>query len=119
MNPQIAGIDVLSGTYVFDIRISNRNLKINRFFWNLIRADSRREFTENEEKAMTCAELTEKEKEMIRSRDWIELVRYGVNFFVLDKFARVLKTSNLVVYASMRGETLEQFMQSRRVPSMR
>jgi hypothetical protein len=38
---------------------------------------------------------------------------------VLEKFARVAKTPNLVVYASMRGQSFEDFMQTRRVPSMR
>jgi len=47
------------------------------------------------------------------------LVRYDVNFFVLEKFARVVKTPNLVVYVRMRGEAFEEFMQTRRVPSMR
>jgi hypothetical protein len=35
---------------------------------------------------------------------------------VLEKFARVQKMSNLQVYASMRGETLDEFLQTRRVP---
>ena len=46
-------------------------------------------------------------------------MRYGVNFFLLEKFARVVKTPNLVVYVRMRGEAFEEFMQTRRVPSMR
>lgn len=119
MNPQIQGIDELGGTYVFDIRTSNRTLKLNRFFWNLIRAESRCAYVADAEKAMSEAGLTGEEKEMIRQRDWIGLVRHGVNFFVLDKFARVAKTPNLVVYALMRGQSFEDFMQTRRVPSMR
>jgi hypothetical protein len=43
-------------------------------------------------------------------------VRYGVSFFVLEKFARVQKMSNLQVYARMRGKTLEAFLKTRRVP---
>jgi protocatechuate 4,5-dioxygenase alpha chain len=42
-----------------------------------------------------------------------------VNFFVLEKFARVLRLTNLDVYASMRGESLEDFLKTRRVPEMR
>ena len=41
---------------------------------------------------MSDAGLSEAEKDMIRRLDWIGLVRYGVNFFVLEKFARVVKT---------------------------
>jgi len=68
---------------------------------------------------MTDADLTDEEKDMIRRLDWIGLVRYGANFFVLEKYARVVKTPNLVVYALMRGQTFEEFMQTRQVPSMR
>ena len=37
-------------------------------------------------------------------------------FFVLEKMAAVLKVSNPEVYACFRGETLEQFLATRKVP---
>jgi hypothetical protein len=43
-------------------------------------------------------------------------VQYGVCFFVLEKFARVVKITNLGMYACMRGETLEAFLKTRQVP---
>ena len=119
MNPQTVGMEALGGTYVFDLRTSNRTLALNRFFWNMIRAESRAEYLADPDAAMTAAGVTPAEQEMIRRRDWIGLVRHGVNFFVLEKFARVAKTPNLAVYASMRGESFEDFMQTRRVPTMR
>lgn len=119
MNPQVQGISELGGTYVFDIRTSQRTLKINRFFWNMIRAEARDAYIADSERAMHDAGLSGPEKDMVRRRDWIGLVRHGVNFFVLEKFARVAKTPNLVVYASMRGQSFEDFMQTRRVPGMR
>ena len=119
MNPQIKGIAELGGTYVFDIRTSQRTLRLNRFFWNMTRAGSREAYVAAPEEAMALAGLSAAEMSLIRRRDWIGLVRYGVNFFALEKFARVVKTPNLAVYASMRGESLEAFMQTRRVPDMR
>ena len=59
---------------------------------------------------------TEIERALVTGQDWLGLIRYGVSFFVLEKFARVVKMSNLAVYASMRGETLEDFLKTRRVP---
>lgn len=53
------------------------------------------------------------------NRDWLGLIQYGVNFFVLEKFARVLQIPNLEVYAQMRGESLEAFLSTRRVPDAR
>lgn len=44
------------------------------------------------------------------------LIRGGANFFVLEKFARLVGETNLEVYASMRGETFDEFMLTRAVP---
>lgn len=118
-NPQLEGIEAIGGTYVFDIRTSNRTLKLNRFFWKMITAEARAKFSEDPEKAMSDAELSDSEKEMIRRLDWIGLVRHGANFFVIEKFARVVRTPNMAVYASMRGETLDEFLSTRQVPSLR
>ena len=41
MNPQLAGIEDLVGTYVFDLRTSHRALKLNRFLWSMITAPAR------------------------------------------------------------------------------
>lgn len=119
MNPQLEGFDTIGGTYAFDLRISNRTLKINRFFWNMIRAEYREAYHADPAAAMTAAGLTDAEQAMVLAQDWIGLVRHGVNFFVLEKFARVVRKTNLEVYALMRGETFDEFMATRRVPTMR
>ena len=119
MNPQLAGAEALPGTYVFDVRVSQRSLRINRFFWRLTQPDWRERLMADPEALMVEAGLSETEKMLVRGRDWIGLIRHGVNFFVLDKFARVTKHSNLEVYASMRGESLEDFLLTRRVPDAR
>lgn len=119
MNPQLEGIETLAGTYPFDLRSSIKTLRLNRFFWNLRLAEKRDLFERDENEAMRQAELTDEEKALVRGRDWLGLVRYGVNFFVLEKFARVVRMSNLEVYARMRGESFEEFMKTRRVPEAR
>ncbi len=119
MNPQVEGLESLEGTYVFDIRTSSRALKLNRFFWNMIQSEWRGRFTADEEVLMTEAGLTEPQKDLIRARDWLGLVQNGTNFFVLEKWARVVKKTNLEVYAIMRGETFDQFMATRQVPDAR
>ena len=118
-NPELDGMETLKGTYPFDLRICNRTLNFNRFFWNMIRAENREAFWGDEEAAMSAAGLKEEEKALVRARDWLGIVQYGVNFFVLEKWARVVKKSNLEVYAIMRGETFEAFLSTRRVPEAR
>lgn len=118
-NPQLAGLEDLAGTYVFDLRRSRHALRLNRFFWNLRLPEQRELFLRNEAAALQQAGLNEQEAELIRRRDWLGLIQYGANFFVLEKFARVVRMSNLEVYAEMRGESFEDFMKTRRVPDAR
>ncbi len=119
MNPQLAGIESIEGTYLFDLRTSNRTLKLNRFFWKMIGKEWRDRFEHDPEALMTEAGLNDDEKDLVRRRDWLGLIRHGANFFVLEKFARVSKQTNLEVYAAFRGETFEEFLKTRRVPDAR
>lgn len=115
-NEQLFGIDEIPGTYAFDIGQSVKALNLNRFFWRH-REPTFREFVVCDlEAALSASQLSEQEKQLVRSKDWLGLVQYGVSFFVLEKFARVQKMSNLQVYASMRGQSLEDFLRTRRVP---
>ena len=50
---------------------------------------------------------------MLRRRDWRALIHYGVIFFLLEKLGAVIGTTNLHIYAAMRGQTLEDFQKTR------
>ena len=115
-NGQLAGIEDIPGTYAFDVEHSVKALRLNRFLWRHREPAFRELVTRDLEAAFEELRLNEEERDLVRRRDWLGLVQYGVSFFVLEKFARVQKMSNLQVYASMRGETLEAFLQTRRVP---
>jgi hypothetical protein len=119
LNPQLEGVERIPGTYVFDLAASVRTLHVNRFFWRMTDPAYRARFAEDEEALYQSELLSSEERDLVRRRDWLGLVRYGVNFFVLEKFARVVKLSNPEVYASMRGETLERFLETRNVPGAR
>ncbi|MGU7774121.1 protocatechuate 3,4-dioxygenase [Burkholderia sp. MR1-5-21] len=116
MNPQLIGIEALDGTYPFDIRQSIKAMRLNRFFWEMRRPQARELWLSDRQAAYDAARLTADERRLVDDTDWLGLIRYGVCFFVLEKFARVVKITNLGMYASMRGETLEAFLKTRRVP---
>ena len=59
------------------------------------------------------AGLTEEERDMVRRRDWRAMIRYGVIFFMLEKLGAVIGTTNLHIYAGMRGQSLEDFQKTR------
>jgi gallate dioxygenase len=103
--------------YVFDLERSARGLRINRFLNGLTKAEKRKLFLENPEEAMK--ELSEEEKGMVRRLDWKALQDYGASFFCLEKLARTKGVSNPEMVAAFRGETLEQFLKTRRVPGAR
>ena len=76
----------------------------------------RRRFIEEFDALADEYRLTQEERELIRNRRWIEMIRRGVSFFVLEKMAAVIGVSNPEVYAAFRGETLEAFLKTRKVP---
>jgi gallate dioxygenase len=113
---QLAGAEALTGTYPFTLARSVKGFRINSFLHDLTDPDKRAAFLADEEKAFETAQLSETEREMVRKRDWRAMIQYGVSFFMLEKLGAVVGTSNLHIYAAMRGETLEQFQKTRNAP---
>ena len=119
MNPQLKGIEALPGTYIFDLERSGRALRLNRFLHGLTQPQKRGLFKQDPEAAFDNAGLAPEERRMVRDLDWPALIRYGASFFCLEKLARVSGVSNPEMVAAFRGETLEQFLKTRRVPGAR
>lgn len=116
MGYELEGAQNLQGTYPFTLARSHANLRINAFLHDLVVPAHRERFLIDFEALATEHGLTEEEKALIRDRRWIKMVRRGVSFFVLEKMAAVVGVSNPEVYANFRGETLEQFLATRKVP---
>jgi len=116
MNEQLRGIEDIQGLYLFDVRLAVKRVRLNRLLWQLTREDEREKFRQDEAAACRNAGLDELETRLVLERNWIELIRIGANFFALEKLIRVSGKSNLEVYAAQRGETLEEYLRTRRVP---
>jgi gallate dioxygenase len=110
---EIKGAENLEGTYPFTLDLSVRAYRLNRFLHDLVIPEHRRIFLSDPEAAFEEAGLTEKERSMVRNRDWREMIHYGVIFFMLEKLGAVVGTSNLHIYAAMRGQALEEFQKTR------
>lgn len=104
-------------TYVFDLDRSARGLRLNRFLHGLTVKTHRELFLKDPEAAMQ--ELSEAEKDMVRRLDWKAMQDYGASFFCLEKLARTKGVSNPEMVAHFRGEPLEAFLKTRRVPGAR
>jgi gallate dioxygenase len=105
--------------YLFDLERSASGLRFNRFLHAFATSPVRTRFAANPEQAMADAGLDEAEREMIRRRDWRAMMDHGASFFCLEKFARATGVSNPEMVAAFRGETLAQFLATRRVPGAR
>jgi gallate dioxygenase len=103
--------------YLFDLERSARGLRLNRFLHAFTVPEKREQFSENPEAAMSA--LTEEEKTMVRNLDWRGMMEHGASFFCLEKLARARGVSNPEMVAAFRGETLEEFLATRRVPGAR
>jgi gallate dioxygenase len=113
---ELDGAAELPGTYPFTHARSQANLRLNRFLHGLVRPEHRARFLADLDGLAREHGLSEEELSLVRERRWLDMVRRGVSFFVLEKLAAVLGVSNPEVYAAFRGETLEQFLATRKVP---
>jgi len=113
MAQQLKGIDELPGTYPFDLATSVRAYRLNKYLHAMVDPAHRARFLSEPEASFAEAGLTEIERDLVRRRDWLGLIHYGVIFFMLEKLAAVIGVSNLDVYAAMRGESLDDFLKTR------
>jgi gallate dioxygenase len=112
-NRQLAGAESLPGTHPFTLERSVKAYRLNKFLHSLIDPRQRALFRADEEAAFAAAQLSDEERRLVRARDWLGLIHYGVIFFMLEKLGAVVGVSNPHIYAAFRGETLEEFQKSR------
>jgi len=110
---QWAGIEKLPGTYPFTLDRSVKAYRLNHFLHRLTDASFRRDFLADPEALYAAADLSTEEREMLRRRDWRALIHYGVIFFLLEKLGATVGTTNLHIYAAMRGQSLSDFQKTR------
>ena len=107
------GIEKLPGTYPFTLERSVKAYRLNSFLHSLLQPEPRRRFLQDTEALFEEAGLTGQERTMLRERDWRALIQYGAIFFLLEKLGAVVGTTNLHIYAAMRGQPLEEFLKTR------
>ena len=113
INHEMAGTENLEGTYPFTIERAVKAFRINNFIHDLIDPAKRKAFIDDQEAAFEAGELSEEERDLLRRRDWRAMIHYGVSFFMLEKLGAVVGTTNLHVYAAMKGMSLEDFQKTR------
>lgn len=110
---QLKGVEKLPGTYPFTLERSHKGYRLNRFLHQMIVPAWRERFLADPEALFEEAQLSEQERDLVRRRDWLGLLQYGVIFFLLEKLGAVTGVSNLHIYAAFRGLSLEDFQKTR------
>jgi protocatechuate 4,5-dioxygenase alpha chain len=98
--------------YLFTGEICTSAYKLNRFAFDFKFPYVRARFAKEPEVLMTEYGLTEREKALVRARDWTGLVAAGGNHFNVIKIAAAVGQSHLHVGAHMCGADWDEFKQT-------
>jgi protocatechuate 4,5-dioxygenase alpha chain len=104
----------IPGTYVFDHTRSRAGYELNKLAYSLTDPANRAAFRKDEEGYMARYKLTEAQKDAIRRRDWLALTKeHGGNIYYIYKLGATTGAGLYHMGAQMRGETYEQFLETR------
>jgi protocatechuate 4,5-dioxygenase alpha chain len=103
----------IADTDVFDLAMSWRGYSINKMCNALTDPNNRDACKQDEEAFMASYGLTEAEKRLVRARDFSGLLAAGGNIYFLLKLGVVTGNGLYYMGAKMRGETYEQFLDTR------
>jgi protocatechuate 4,5-dioxygenase alpha subunit len=103
------------GSYLLTVSLAQQAYRLSAFCRGLMQPENRAAFKADEEKCLRAAGLSETEMALVRARDWLGMLRYGVNHFLVFRVSGAVGDGLAATGAKMRGETLEEFMRTRRV----
>ena len=110
---QIDYSNPLPGTYLTTGVRAQRGYRLGKFCMTLMSPANREAFKADMEATMTGFGLTDYEKELVRSKNWNRMLRYGVNTFMILKLSNAMGVSQNETGAAMRNQTYEEFMATR------
>jgi protocatechuate 4,5-dioxygenase alpha subunit len=105
----------LPGSYLLTVSLAQQAYRLSAFCRGLMKPENRTAFKSDEMRCLREAGLNETEIQLVRSRDWLGMVRYGVNHFLVFRLAGMVGDGLAAAGAKMRGQTLEEFAATRRV----
>jgi protocatechuate 4,5-dioxygenase alpha subunit len=100
-------------TTVFDLRLSRRGQRLNKLCASLCKPENRDAFKRDEEAYLSQFRLSDREKDLVRRRDFQGLIEAGTNIYFLLKIGSVTGNGLYRMGAQMRGESYEQFLSTR------
>ena len=120
MTLQVDKSKKIPGTKVFDGRESRKGYRINKFAMSFCEGENREAFKADEEAYMERWGLSEQEKQYLRDRNLAALIEEcGGNIYMIMKIGTCTGQGLYHIGAQLRGETFEQFMETRNAKGAR
>jgi protocatechuate 4,5-dioxygenase alpha chain len=101
------------GTYVFDHRRSRQGYRLNKMCMSLTDPQNREAFLADELAYLRRYDVPEEQIRAVQARDWLAMVKQGGNIYMLIKLGHLVGEGLYAAGAQQRGETLEQFLETR------
>lgn len=102
-----------AGTYYNTGDAARRGFRLNRFCYDFRYPANRDAYRSDAEAHMNSYGLIEEERRLVRAGDWLGLIHYGVNLFVLLRLAELQGDGLTAVGARMRGQSVADYLASR------
>lgn len=109
----------IEGTYVFDLERSRAGYALNKMCMSLSRAENRELFLKDQLAYMRKYEVPEAQIAAIEARDWLSLTKSGGNVYMLLKLGHLVGDGLYALGAQQRGQTLEEFLETRHAKEAR
>ena len=104
----------IEDTKIFDAEQTRLGYRLNKFAMSLVEPGNRKAFLADEEGSLSTSGLTEKEKQLIRDRDWRAIMdEHGGNIYMIMKIGAVIGDGLYQIGAHQRGQTYEEFLATR------
>ena len=101
--------DDIPGTYVFNGRRSANGYPLNRMCMSFNSAANREAFVRDPEAYFEQYGLSEEQRQAVRDRDVLRLIKLGGNIYYLAKLAGIYGLNVQDVGAQQTGKTLDEF----------
>ena len=105
----------ITNTYVFDLEMSEKGTRINKFAESLNQEENRDKFKADTDAFMDQFDMTDAEKKLVTDNDWLNLVKAGGNIYNVVKIAALFDVGLYPVGAQQMGLSYEDFLKTRNV----